>query len=333
MTDTSKLINDMIQSRSSANPFAQQNAAQVEAYAKTKAALNEEAAKNWNSDAWHKEMAAVISLRLDWSFSFDNLFPSYIETVNVGYDDFVVEEEFDGLQAFWTARGAYVDESQMRQSRYTMGRDTIGFHVSEFEDKLRVNFANSMESMIALGYQVMDAQIHARLFSTLQTAVDVSSPYYVAATSGLTKELLDSTLTEVADQIRPRNSVAAPITIIGRRPAVDKVSDVATVGDGLFDPEATAEVRRQGRLGVYRGANLQVLPNYYDQNRASILPANELWIFAGTVGKLVNYGGSVTKTWSEDTVDYVHYRTRKDVGMAIWHPEYSRRIVITDESS
>lgn len=333
MTDANKLITDMIQSRSSANPFAQTDAAKVEAYAKTKAALNEEAQKNWNSPDWHREMAAVISTRLDWSFTFDNLFPSFIETVNVAYDDKVVEEEFEGLQAFWTARGAYIDESQMKQSRYTMGRDTIGFHVSEFEDKLRVNFANSMESMIALGYQVMDAQINARLFSTLQTAVGVSSDYYVAATAGLTKEVLDAAITEVADQIRPRNGVLAPITIAGRRAAIDKISDIATVGDGLFDPEATAEVRSRGRLGVYRGANVQVIPNYYDANRASILAANELWVFAGTVGKLVNYGGTVTKTWAENTVDYVHYRARKDVGMAIWHPEFSRRIVITDEAS
>ncbi len=332
MTDTSKLITDLIQARSSANPFAQTDAAKVEAYAKTKAALNEEAQKNWNDPAWHREMAAVVSTRLDYSFAFDNLFSSYIETLNVGYDDKVVEEEFEGLQAFWTARGAYIDESQMKQSRYTMGRDTIGFHVSEFEDKLRVNFANSMESMIALGYQVMDAQIHHRLFTLLQTTVGQSSDYYVAATGGLTKALLDSTLTDVADEIRPRNGVLAPITIMGRRAAVDAISAVVTGNDG-YDPEGNAQIRQAGRLASYRGANIQVVPNYYDQNRNSILAADELWIFAGTVGKMVNYGGTVTKTWAENTVDYVHYRARKDVGMAIWHPEHSRRIVIGTESS
>jgi hypothetical protein len=333
MTNVNQIIADMVQSRSSANPFAVKDAKATEQYARAKAALNEEAQKNWNDPAWHREIAAVISARLDWSFYFDSMFSSYIDTMNVGELDQVVEEEFDGLKAYWTARGAYIDETQMKQSRFSMGRDTIGFHVSEFEDKLRLNFANSMESMISLGYQAMDAQINKRMFDTFQAAVGVSSDYYVAATSGLTKEILDTAITDVADQMRPKNGVFPPITILGRRAAVDKISAIATVGDGLFDPEATAEVRARGRLGVYRGANIQVLYNYYDENRTSILPANELWIFGGTVGKLVFYGGTTTKTWDENTVDYRHYRARRDVGFACWHPEYARRIVMTEESS
>lgn len=328
MTDVNKLVADMVQSRSSVNPFAQNDATKAEAYAKAKAALNDEAQKNWDNPTWHREMAAVISARLDWTFSFDNLFSSYIETLNVGYNDLVVEEEIDGLQAFWTARGGYIDESQLKTTRFTMGRDTIGFHVSEFEDKLKVNFAHSMESMINLGYQVMDAQIHTRLFTTLQAAVPSGHASYINATAGLTKAVLDSAITAVGDAIRPRNGVIAPITIMGRRAAIDKVSDLGVSGANLFDPEGTAEVRARGRLGVYRGANVQVVPNYYDANRASVIPANELWIFSGNVGKMVNYGGTVTKSWEENTVDYRHYRARKDVGMAIWHPEFARRIVL-----
>lgn len=333
MTNTNDTIQAMIQAQSSANAFAKKDAESVQKYAAAKAALNEDAQKNWHDPAWHREVANVISARLDYSFYFDNMFSSYIDTMNVGELDQVVEEEFTGVKAYWTARGAYIDETNMKQSRFSMGRDTIGFHVSEFDDKLRLNFANSMESMIALGYQAMDAQINKRMFDTFQAAVGVSSDFYVAATSGLTKEVLDDAITAVADQIRPKNGVYPPITIMGRRAAVDKISTLATIGDGLFDPEATAQVRAQGRLGTYRGANIQVLHNYYDENRASLLPANELWVFGGTVGKLVFYGGSTTKTWEENTIDYRHYRTRKDVGFAVWHPEYSRRIVITEESS
>jgi hypothetical protein len=333
MTNVNEIMQEMIKSQSSVNPFAKKDAASTEAYAKAKAALNDEAQRNWRNPEWHREVADVISARLDWSFYFDNLFSSYIDTMNVGELDQVVEEEFDGVKAFWTARGGYIDESQMKTSRFSMGRDTIGFHVSEFDDKLRLNFANSMESMIALGYQAMDAQINKRMFDTFQAAVDVSSDYYVAASAGLTKDVLDNAITEVADELRPKNGVFPPITIMGRRAAVDKISNVATIGDGLFDPEGTAEVRARGRLGTYRGANIQVLPNYYDENRNSLLPANELWVFGGTVGKLVFYGGTVTKTWEENTVDYRHYRARRDVGFSVWHPEFARRIVITEESS
>lgn len=332
MTNVNDIMQDMIQSRSSVNPFGAKDLKATEEYAKAKAALNEEAQKNWHDPAWHREVAAVISTRLDWTFYFDNLFSTWIETLNVGELDQVEETEFDGLQAFWTARGAYIDETQMTQKRFTMGRDTIGFHVTEFEDKLRLNFANSMETMINLGYQAMDAQINKRLFDTLDAAIGVSSDYYVAATSGLTKEIVDTAITDVEDQLRPKNGVYPPVTILGRRAAVNRLSD-AIAGDSGYDPEAVAEIRQRGRLGNYRGANIQVIPNYYDQNRNSMLPSNELWVMGGTVGKLVFYGGTVTKTWTENTVDYTHYRARRDVGMGVFHPEFARRIVITEESS
>jgi hypothetical protein len=34
-----------------------------------------------------------------------------------------------------------------------------------------------------------------------------------------------------------------------------------------------------------------------------------------------------TKSWVENTVDYRHYRGRKDIGGLIHHPEQARRIV------
>ncbi len=335
MTNAKDIFAEMINSQSSANPFAAKDvksAADAESYLKAKAALNKEAQENWHDPAWHREMSAVISTRLDWTFYFDNLFSSWIETLNVGELDIVEETEFDGLQAYWTARGAYIDETQMKQKRFSMGRDTIGFHVTEFKDKLRLNFANSMEQMISLGYQAMDAQIHKRLFDTLTAAIGVSSDYYVAATSGLTQAVIDDAITDVEDQIRPKNGVYPPITILGRRAAINRFSN-AVVGAAGFDPEAAAEIRQKGRLGSYRGANLQVIPNYYDQNRNSMLPSNELWVMGGTVGKLVFYGGTTTNQWDEQTVDYTHYRARRDVGMGVFHPEYARRIVITDEAS
>ena len=49
----------------------------------------------------------------------------------------------------------------------------------------------------------------------------------------------------------------------------------------------------------------------------------------GTAGKFALYGGMQVKSWDENTVDYRHYRARKDVGGLIYHPEQVRRIVDT----
>ena len=66
-----------------------------------------------------------------------------------------------------------------------------------------------------------------------------------------------------------------------------------------------------------------------DEDGESYIPANELWIFGGTVGKFAMYGGLQVKSWEENTLDYRHYRARKDIGGLVHHPEQARRIVDT----
>ena len=166
------------------------------------------------------------------------------------------------------------------------------------------------------------------MFNLLQVAVPNSSPYYVDASGGLTKPILDTALREVADagQAEQRRDASHHDRWAGRQ-MIDKISDVVTDAAALFDPEATAEIRRRGRLGVYRGANIVRISNYTDENDESYIPDNELWVFGGTVGKFVRYGGMQTKSWEENTADYRHYRGRMDVGGLVYHPEYSRRII------
>lgn len=322
-----KTIDDLLAARAGLDPFGRPKAADIAEYERAKAALDKEAQDNWHSEKWHREQADILSERWDYGFQFDSLFPTYFEVENVGEFDIVEVKERRGLNVFWTARGGYIDETQLKTERYTMGRDTIGFHVSEFEDKLRANYAETIEQLVALAQQRLDAEINRRAFNLLQAAIPSSSAYYVNATTGMTKADLDKAIRDVVDQIKPNNGVVPPVTIVGRAAMIDKLGDVVTDAAALFDPEGTAELRRLGRLGVYRGANIVRLQNYTDENDVSYIPDNELYVFAGNVGKFVRYGGMQTKSWSENTVDYRHYRARMDIGAAVFHPERARRIV------
>ena len=205
---------------------------------------------------------------------------------------------------------------------WELPRDTIGFHVSELIDKLRMNFAETIEELVGLGGQRMEAEVNRRIFALLQTAVPNTSAFYKSV-NGLAKADLDTAIREVKDAIKPNGQGPAPVTVIGRASMVDQISDF-NLG---FDPEATAEIRAKGRLGVYRGANIVQVVNYTDDNGASFIPANELWVFGGNVGKFALYGGMQVKSWDENTVDYRHYRARKDIGGLVHHPEQARRIV------
>lgn len=284
--------------------------------------LNVEARDNWANDTWHRQVAQDIANTLDYGFTFDNLFQTYFRVQNVGEWDRVVLRERRGMEVFFTSRGGYIDETQIRTEEWTMPRDTLGFHVSEHEDKLRANFGESMTDMVSLGQARMEAEVNRRIFSLLQAAVPSSSPYYVA-TAGLTKVELDTAIRQVRDAIRPNGLGPVPVTVIGRASMVEQINDF-NLG---FDPEATEEIRAKGRLGVYRGANLVQVINFTDEAGHSYIPANELWVFGGDVGQFALYGGLQVKSWDENTVDYRHYRARKDVGGIIHHPEQARRIV------
>ena len=323
----SKTIDDLIAAKNGLNQFGRQVAADQEAYEAAKKALNDEAQANWDNSDWHREQAAILSERWDYGFKFDHLFPTYFEVRNVGEYDVVEITERRGLNVFWTARGGYINESQLKTERYTMDRDQVGFHVSEHEDKLKANYAETIEQLAELGNQRLDAEVNRRMFNLLQAAVPSSSPYYVNATSGLTKTILDTAIREVFDAVRPNNGSIAPVTIAGRATMIDQISDVVTDAAALFDPEATAEIRRMGRLGVYRGANVVRLQNITDENDLPYIPDNELWVFGGRVGIFAKFGGMKTKAWVENTSDYHHLRSRCEVGGAVLHPEFSRRIV------
>ena len=296
---------------------------QVEEYRQLAEALNQEARENWDNPEFHRQVAADLASELDYGFTFENLFSTYFNTQVVGEFDRVVLKERRGLKVFYTARGGYVDESHVRTEQWELPRDTLGFHIRESEDKLRANFAENMADVTALGKERLNAEVNRRIFNTLQTAVPNSSPYYVSA-AGLAKATLDDAIRDVKDAIKPNGLGPVPVTIIGRASMVDQISDFSGYAD-----EALEEIRLQGRLGTYRGCNVVQVTNFTDEDGASYIPANELWVFGGNVGKFAMYGDLRVKTWDENTVDYTHYRAVKDVGGLVHHPEQARRIIDT----
>lgn len=320
-------VDSLLRARAGLDPFGRPRAADLAEYERAKSALNDEAKVNWHNEAWHREQAAILSERFDYGFVFDNLFPTYFDTQVVGEFDTVTITERRGMQVFWTARGGYVDETELKTERFDIPRDQVGFHVKESDWRLRANYAETVQDLADLAQQRLDAEINRRMFNMLQAAVPSSSPYYVNASTGLTKTILDTAVREVADAVKPNNGVTPPTTIIGRAAMIDRISDVVTDAAALFDPEATAEVRKQGRLGVYRGAQIIRVQNYTDENDQSYIPENELWVFGGTVGKFVKYGPTRVNSWAENTVEYRHLQGRLDCGGSVYHPEYARRIV------
>jgi len=289
--------------------------------------VNEDAQANWSDPAWRRAMAAEMTETIFEGFQHENLLALLAEVENAGFNDRVFIKDVRGLRAFWVARGGYIEESTLRSDVMEIGRDTIGFHVSEFEDKLITNFAETQSTLIELGIQRMDAEVNARFLALLQAAIPNSSPYYLDD-AGLSLTTLNTALREVRDA-----SKTFDISIVGRSTMIDQIADelLGASGNGAgFIPETNEALVQRGVLGKYRGANLVTLKNYQDDEDISFFPANELYVIGRDASKFAFWGGLMSKEYVENDNWYWHYLTRRDFGGVVHRPERIRRIIDTN---
>lgn len=287
--------------------------------------LNAEAEANWDNDVWRRAMAQQVTQTILEGFDHENLLQLLTQVENAPFNGRVLVKETRGLRAFWTARGGYIEASTLRQDVMEIPRDMIGFHVYEFEDKLRTNFAETQATLIDLGVQRMDAEVNLRLLRLMQAAIPNASPYYISG-AGLSLAALNTALREVADETREQGE----ITIVGRATMLDQIVDELVTGNyAAFLPQTNEDLLRRGVLGTYRGARLVRLRNFKDDEDISFFPANELFVVARDASKFAFWGGLLSKEWTEDDNWYWHYIARRDFGGLVHRPERLRRIVDT----
>lgn len=288
--------------------------------------INEDAAANWNNDEWRREMAAEMTETLFWGFEHENLLSLIANVENAGFNDRVFVKEVRGLRAFWIARGGYIEESTLKSEVMEIGRDTIGFHVSEFEDKLITNFAETQATLVELGIKRMDAEVNRRLLALFQAAVPSNSPYYVTG-SGLSLTALNTALRHVREE-----SLSFDISIIGRATMTDQIMDqlLGTNNNGAgFLPQTNEQLLQRGLIGSYRGANIITLKNWKDDMDIAFFPANELYVVGRDASKFAFWGGLMSKEYTEDDNWYWHYLARRDFGGVVHRPSRLRRVVDT----
>jgi hypothetical protein len=292
--------------------------------------VNEIAAANWDDPAWRREMAQELTETIYLGFEHENLLSYMTQVENADFNARVFLKEVKGLRAFWVARGGYIEASTVRAEVLEIPRDTIGFHVNEFEDKLRTNFAETQATLVELGVQRLDAMVNLRMFSLLQAAVPTGSQYNLQA-AGLSLTTLNNALTAVRDESRDFE-----VAIVGRSTMTDQIIDgimgVTPGGGGVgFFPETNEDLLRRGVLGTYRGAKIITLKNYRDDTDTPFFPANELWVIGRDASKFAFWGGLMSKEYTELDTWYWHYLARRDFGGVVHRPSRIRRIIDTSQ--
>lgn len=279
-------------------------------------AANEEARERWNDPEYRRDFAADLTESILLGFEYETLVDSWLETERTDFNGRIFVRETTGLKAFYMARGGYIEASELTTEVSEVPRDMIGVHVWEFEDKFLTNFAQSAQDLRDLAIVRMDAEINRRIRTVLATAIGVGSPYYATA-AGLSQATLNASIRRVRDE-----SKSGEIVIVGRPTMVDQIMDFTG-----FAPEAQEEIRKKGRLGVYRGCTIVSLKNYKDEDGVAYIPANELWVMGRDSGKFAFYGGLQSKEFNELDNWYWHYLARRDSGVIIHHPERAQRII------
>lgn len=286
--------------------------------------LDQEARDNWNNPQWRAEMAADLTEEIYRGFTHENLLGIIAEVENANFDARIFVKEVRGLRAHWIARGGYIEASTLKANVMELPRDTIGFHVMEFEDKLLTNFSETQATLVDLAIQRMDAEVNSLVFRMFQLAAPSGGDNYLSH-SGLDLDQLNAAMREVRDA-----SLSFDISIIGRSTMTDQIQDALLSSNSVgFLPSTSEDIQRRGVLGTYRGANIVTLKNYLDDTNTSFFPANELFVVARDASKFAFWGGLKEKEWIENDNWYWHYAARRDFGGTVHRPERLRRIVDT----
>lgn len=287
--------------------------------------VNKEASDQWDNPVWRRSMAQELTETIYRGFEHENLLGLLADVENAPFDGRVFVKEVRGLRAFWVARGGYIEASDMHAEVMEIPRDTIGFHVYEFEDKLRTNFAETQSTLVDLATQRLDAEVNLRVLKLFQAAVPSTSPYYVTG-AGLSLTALNTAMREVRDESREFE-----ISIVGRVTMTDQIIEKLTANgtNTGFIPESNEAMLQRGILGTYRGARIVTLRNYSDDERVPFFPANEMYVIARDASKFAFWGGLLSKEYVEDDNWYWHYLARRDFGGVVHRPSRVRRIVDT----
>lgn len=298
------------------------------ALAEGAAKLSEEARLNWKNPQWHAEMAAVLTEQITVGFEHENVMDLLTDVQTYGEGDRVTVSELKGLRVFQLARGGYIEESTVREDVFDITRDTFGFHVSDFEDKMQANFGPEVARIVELGKQRMASELNLRVLRTFQEAVAPGDDNYVAA-SGLDLDTLNQAIRTVKDESQ------SEITIIGRASMTEKIIDgLMGLNGGAFAaylPETNEAIIQRGGVGRYRGVRIVELRNYKDDNDKPFFPGNELWVVGRDASKFAFWGAPKEKEWVEQDNWFWHYAQRRDFGGVVYRPERLFRIVDTTE--
>lgn len=206
-------------------------------------------------------------------------------------DKSLVVRETKGMQVFWVAKGGYVQESHARQDLFEAPRDLVGFHVSEFEEKVIEDPEGTADLYYDLAYQKIKNELLLRCLLTLSAAKPSADEWPKGNPSLLVDEVID----EVPEDL------GSEVIGIGRHKAWSLLPEI----EGI----------EKISLRNFRGVAGE------DQ-----FPADRVFLLSPTAGRFVVWNKPYRKSYAESDNWFYHVLGRWEVGLMLHHPERVRRL-------
>lgn len=259
------------------------------------------------------EIAEVIAIYLDKNWSKFDISPYICNYRNFQLGD---KPEFrlkkKGIKAYWIAPNSYTPKSRNYQETLSMEFETISARPECLLDEIKAGRIQGLAELLRDTREAVQTGISSKVFTILGQVYNETSndDMYDVNTTSLTQASLDKAIDTVFYKtgVRP--------TIIGDMLLTNQIMKF----EG-FTEEAREEIRKTGKIGVYRGATILGLPEIKDEATGKVVvPKNRLYIVSSKIGYAGTYGS--TKSGQESSIDDWSWNARldKEWGMAVTDP-------------
>lgn len=103
-------------------------------------------------------------------------------------DEKVTLKTNDGLQAYWVARGGFIDSSQVRERVFEVKRDTVGFNIAEFTEHLT---PNKVDEITEYGFKTLRDEIVRRSVRLLQVGAEAKTRNFDQRSIAMLSQITD----------------------------------------------------------------------------------------------------------------------------------------------
>jgi len=237
----------------------------------------------------------------------------------------VEAHEIEGAKVYGFTYGAVRRVSSLKHKTYTVDTAPSAVHLEIPVEQLKTGRYTTADLVFNATQAILRDKI-ALAYNTLNTAY-VNGTTYTTDNGGggsLAQVPVNTAIDKVADY------EGGSITLIGRGKVVAPISDfVGSSTTGGLSDAALEEVRRQGFLSYYRGANIIRL-SYVKDEVYGLEPFGTANVFVLSAEKSFNRFVEVTpitkRAWVEPATGMLHMIFEYEDGAAVWKLQYGNKI-------